>query len=347
MTDFKVGLSRDLRASDGSSKVGDLGLSVLDRAQGVEWGWLPADVAEFSPEHLRDIDALLLSRSYLTASSLEGIERLAIVARLGVGYDRVDVGACTDAGVLLTIAPEAVRRPVAASTMAFILALAHKLPLKDRLIRAGQWEAGREHVGMGLTGRVLGLIGAGNVGREVLRLAEPFELRPIVHDPFVSAESLGSGVRLVSLDEVLATADFVVVACPLNEATKGLLDSRRLGLLKPSAYLINVARGPIVDQKALTAALRERKIAGAALDVFEREPIAADDPLLQLDNVILTPHAVAVTDEWAAMAGTVASYAVLEVAAGRIPENVVNPEVVENPRLQEKLKRSENRAEGK
>ncbi len=347
MTDFKVGLSRDLRAPDGSSKVGDLGLSELDRAHGVEWDWLPTDVAEFSPDHLRDIDALLLSRSYLTASSLEGIERLAIVARLGVGYDRVDVGACTDAGVLLTIAPEAVRRPVAASTMAFILALAHKLPLKDRLIRTGRWEAGREHVGVGLTGRALGLIGAGNVGREVLRLAEPFGLHAIVHDPYITAGSLGSGVNLTSLDELLSTADFVVVACPLNDETRGLLDSKMLGLLKPSAYLINVARGPIVDQEALTVVLQEGRIAGAALDVFEREPIAADDPLLQLDNVILTPHAVAVTDEWAVTAGTVASKAVLAVAAGRVPENVVNPEVVENPRLLEKLKRSRNRAEGK
>jgi phosphoglycerate dehydrogenase-like enzyme len=144
-------------------------------------------------------------------------------------------------------------------------------------------------------------------------------------------------VPIVDLETLLREADFVCVTCPLTEETRHLIDERALALMKPSAYLVNVARGPIVDQRALTDALRGRRIAGAALDVFEREPIDPDDPLLELDNVIVTPHAVGLTDEHFRVSGRSACRAVLDVAAGRVPAYVVNPEALDHPSLQRRL----------
>ncbi len=174
---FRVGLSRDLLGPDGAPFFGDIGLSSLDEAPGVEWEFLAPHGDELAPADLEPYDALLLLAPTVTAASLEGVDRLALIARLGVGYDRVDVCTCTERGVLLTLAPDGVRRPVAASAMAFVLALAHRLPLLDRLTREGRWKEAREHLGVGLSGRTLGLVGLGNIGREVVLLARAFGLR--------------------------------------------------------------------------------------------------------------------------------------------------------------------------
>jgi phosphoglycerate dehydrogenase-like enzyme len=181
------------------------------------------------------------------------------------------------------------------------------------------------HVGRGLRGSVLGIVGIGNVGRELVELARPFGFRIVAADPY--AQPL-DGVELVALDELLAASEFVVVLCPLTDETRGLIDARRLALMRPDAFLVNVARGPIVDQAALTKALRERRIAGAALDVFEHEPLAPDDPLRSLDNVILAPHAVALTDEIFRDGALSVVRSVLAVAAGERPEFVLNPEAL-------------------
>lgn len=276
----------------------------------------------------------------MTAATVVGAERLTLLARLGVGYDRVDVEACTENGVLLTIAPEGVRRPMASSALAFILALAHGLSLRDRLTRGGRWDEARERMGIGLAGRTLGVIGLGNIGAELLRLAAPFGMRRLAADPYVTLErAREQGAELVSLEELLRDSDFVCVMCPLNPETHHLIDAERLGLMKPSAYLVNVARGPIVDQRALAVALEGGLIAGAALDVFEEEPIDPADPILGMENVIVTPHAVGLTDEWALVTGRSACTAALEVAAARVPRDVVNPEVIGSPKLRQKLER--------
>ena len=169
---------------------------------------------------------------------------------------------------------------------------------------------------------MLGILGLGNVGRELATLARPFGLRVVAADPFVEA---AEQVELVKLDDLVADADFVVVTCPLTTETHHLLDERRLARMKPTAFLVNVARGPIVDGRALADALRERRIAGAALDVFEHEPVDPDDPLLGLDNVVLAPHAVGLTDELMRLGGQSASRAVLAVRDGRMPEFPLNP----------------------
>lgn len=336
---FRIGLTRDFLNPDGTLGFGDIGLSVLDEADGVSWEFMPASSAELQPEEIRDYDAILLLAPRFTAQSLAGSERLAIVARFGVGFDNVDLDACTRHNVLLTITPDGVRRPVAASALAFLLALSHKMFLKDRLTREGRWAEKLEHMGTGLTGRTLGLIGLGNIGREINAVARPLDMRHIAHDPYASAEQAeAAGVELVALDELLRQSDFVIVCCALTPQSRHLLNSERLALLKPTSYLINVARGPIIDQAALLVVLRERRIAGAALDVFEREPIDPRDPLLALDNVIVAPHAICWTDELFQGNGRAACRAILDVAAGRIPQHVVNRDVLRQPGLQAKLK---------
>lgn len=335
---FRVGVTRDFLKPDGSLGFGDIGLSLLDEAPSVEWEFLPASNAELVPTEIRDYDALLVLAPRVTAASLEGCERLAVIARFGVGYDNVDVAACTRNNVLLTITPDGVRRPVAVSALAFLLALSHKMFAKDRLTREGRWAEKLDQMGMGLTGRTLGLIGLGNIGREISAVARPLEMRHVAHDPFASAEQAAAlGVELLSLDDLLRQSDFVVVCCTLVPETRHLINAARLALMKPTSSIINVARGPIIDQTALTSALRDRRIAGAALDVFEQEPVDPNDPLLMLDNVILAPHAICWTDELFAGIGRDACQSIRDVAAGRAPQHVVNRSVLEQPAMQTKL----------
>jgi D-3-phosphoglycerate dehydrogenase len=193
-------------------------------------------------------------------------------------------------------------------------------------------------MGVGLAGRTLGSVGIGNIGAEMFRLAKPFDMTFIAHDPFADrtvAESLG--VRLVELETVFREADFVTVNCPLTPETTRLVNAARLALMKPSAYLINTARGPIVDQKALTKVLQERRIAGAGLDVLDPEPPAADDPILKLDNVILAPHALCWTDQCFAGIGASDVKAVLDVKQGRDPGGIVNRAVLSTPAWRRRL----------
>ena len=337
---FHVGLTRDFLKADGSLGFGDIGLKLLDDDPRIEWDFLLENVSEISRDIADQYDALLVLAPKVTAATLSGCDRLALVARFGVGYDNVDVPACTDNNVLLTITPEGVRRPVAVSAITFMLALSHKLLLKDRLTRAGRWAEKLDYMGMGLTGRTLGLIGLGNIGREIFTMARPFEMRHLAFDPFTTeAAAAEVGARLTGLDELLAESDFVCVSCALTEETRHLLNAERLAKLKPTAYLINVARGPIVDQQALTRVLQQGLIAGAGLDVFEHEPIDPHDPLLELDNVILAPHAICWTDELFLGNGRSACQSIVDVAHGREPKHVVNRAVLQHPALRKKLAR--------
>lgn len=337
---FRVGLTRDFLGADGRVAFGDIGLDLLDRAAGVEWQFLDEDTPEIRSDQVRDYDALIVWAPRITEATLSAPCHLAIVARCGVGYDKVDVEACTRHGVLLTITPDGVRRPMAVSALTFILALAHRLLTKDRLTREGRWVEASMYTGMGLMGRTLGLVGFGNIGREICKLAAPFGFRSLAFDPYADGESMAaSGAEKVeALEELLGRSDFVVVSCPYNEETHHLLNASRLALMRRTAYLVNVARGPIVDQAALTEALQERRIAGAGLDVYEREPIDPHDPLLGLDSVIMTPHAIGWTDELFRGNGVSAITSVLEVADGQAPSHVVNRDVLASPLLRAKLR---------
>jgi phosphoglycerate dehydrogenase-like enzyme len=266
----------------------------------------------------------------VTRQTVSGPDRrLKLIARFGVGYDTVDVPALTENGVLLTITPDGVRRPVATSALTFVLMLAQKVPTKDRLVREGRWNERVNHFGTGLSGRTLGSIGVGNIGSELFRLATPFQMRHIACDPYVTQESVRPlGVTLVDMDTLFREADFLCVNCPLSEETRHLVGAQQFALMKPTAFFVNTARGPIVDEKALLDALSSRRIAGAGIDVFEVEPTPPDNPLLKLDNIIVTPHHICLTDECINTVAASVFNACRELAHGRVPRNVVNQQVL-------------------
>jgi phosphoglycerate dehydrogenase-like enzyme len=297
-------------------------------------------------DQIAEFDALILLGARFSRESIHDKGRLAVVARFGVGYDTVDVAACTEAGIALVITPDGVRRPVAVSIVTLMLALTGKLMIKDKLTRAAStgFASRGAHMGVGLIGRTLGSIGIGNIGAELFRLATPFNMNFIAHDPFANKDVAAKlGVELVSLEDVFRRADVVTVNCPLSDQTHHLVNAQRLSLMKPTAYLINTARGPIVDQAALTRVLEEGRIAGAGLDVLEKEPPDADDPILKLDNVILSPHALCWTDQCFAGNGSADVKAVLDVQNGREPRVVVNRAVLESDRWRRRAKEMEER----
>jgi phosphoglycerate dehydrogenase-like enzyme len=338
MNKFRVAIDGDFVKPDGSPAYPMFDLSPLHAHPGVEVVHVPLGKVA-SAEALAGFDALILLGNRFAPESVPADGRLAIVARFGVGYDTVDVPACTSAGVALTITPDGVRHPVAVAILTLLFALTGKLFVKDRLTRQGPagYAQRSNHMGVGLIGRTLASVGIGNIGAELFRLAAPFGMRFIAHDPFANKDLARElGITLVDLETVFREGDFVSVSCPLTPETHHLVNAERLALMKPTAFLINTARGPIVDQVALTRVLQEGGIAGAGLDVQEQEPPDADDPLLKLDNVILAPHALCWTDQCFAGIGASAVRSVLDVAEGHVPRGLVNHPVLSHARWQGK-----------
>ena len=331
MSRFRVALSGDFRKPDGSPTYPSFDLAPLTHDADVELVFVDPVDGVMPAAGLAGCDALILLMPRFTAASVPADGRLAVVARFGVGYDSVDVAACTEADIALVITPDGVRRPVAVTILTFILALSQKLLVKDRLCRQGPagWAERAAYMGEGLVGKTLGQLGMGNIGAEVFRLAAPFGMRFLAHDPYQEPKLAAElGVELVGIEELFRRADFLSVSVPLSEATHHIVGERLLGLMQPTAYLINTARGPVVDQRALYRALAEGRLAGAGLDVFEVEPCPADEPILRLDNVIVTPHALCWTDECFAGNGAADVRAVLEVIHGRVPVGIVNKDVM-------------------
>jgi D-3-phosphoglycerate dehydrogenase len=336
---FRVGVTSDILDSRGEPAFGREPLQALDVAD-VEWQWLPRGLREITAGHAAVFDALYVNSPRVPAAAVARSDlRLKLVSRHGVGYDSVDVPAMTRAGVLVANTPNAVPRPVATIALTFILALAHRLMAKDRITRAGRWPERLDHMGTGLTGRTLGVIGAGRIGKELLRLAKPFDVKLLAADPYAETLELNYiGARHVTLQQAMSESDFIVITCLLNEETRGLVGARELALMKASAFLINVARGPVLDEGALYEALAAGRIAGAGLDVFEQEPTPPDNPILKLDNVIVSPHALCWTDELFGNIARTAIGAVLAVHAGRRPEFLVDPAALAHPRAKAWLK---------
>jgi phosphoglycerate dehydrogenase-like enzyme len=332
---FRVGLTRDILDARGEPAFGRAALDILDHRHDIEWEYLPQVVPDIDADLAARYDAIYVNIPRVPATSVGRADcRLRVIARHGVGYDTVDVAAMTKAGVIVTNTPTAMPRPVATTALTFILALAGKLFLKDRLTRTGRWHERMDNMGRGLTGRVLGIIGAGGIGRELLRMARTFDMKLIVTDPFANDVELGYlGARKISLETLLHEADFIVVCCLLNERTRHLIGAKEFAQMRPEAYFINVARGPIVDEQALIEALKERRIAGAALDVFEREPVDPTNPLLAMDHVIVTPHSLCWTDECFHNMASTGLRSIVEVLDGRVPEFVVDREVLKHPRV--------------
>ena len=337
MTDrFRVGLTRDILDAHGEPAFGRKPLELLDGARAtLDWEYLPEVVPALTPEHAARYDAVYVNTARVPAAAVARDDcRLRVVARHGVGYDSVDVPAMTAAGIVVTNTPSSMPRPVATIALTFVLALAGKLMLKDRLTRTGRWHERMENMGRGLTGRTLGVLGAGRIGKELLRMARTFDLRLLATDPNVDAVTLGYlRTEKVDLPTLLGAADFVVVCCLLDATTRHLVGPAQFARMRSDAYFVNVARGPIVDEAALIDALRARRIAGAALDVFEQEPVDPANPLLAMDDVIVTPHSLCWTDECFHNMATTGLTSIVDALAGRRPQFVVNPAALDHPRV--------------
>lgn len=340
MDRFRIALSGDFRRADGSPTYPSFDLAGLTADPRIELTFAEPVGGVMTAASLDGADALILLGPRFGEASIPDDGRLSIVARFGVGYDNVDVGALASRGIPLCITPDGVRRPVAVSIITYVLALSQKLLIKDRLCRGGPagWAQRSDHMGQGLIGRTLGQLGLGNIGAEVFRLAQPFGLKFIAHDPYADAALAAElGVELVSAEELFRRSDFLSVSIPLSAETRGFVHAGRLRLMKPTAYLINTARGPVVDQRALHAALVDGTIAGAGLDVFEIEPAPADEPLFALDTVIVSPHALCWTDECFSGIGAADVRAVLDVMRGEAPSGMVDRKVGEDPRFRARL----------
>ncbi len=249
---------------------------------------------------LRDADALLVrNQTKVNADLLAQARLLKIIGRAGAGYDNIDVEAASQVGVVVCYSPEENAVSVAEHVFGLLLALARKIPGADRSVKNGGWERKKYH-GFELMGKTLGILGLGKIGFRVALRAKAFGMRLLAHDAYLSSTSLHvteSGATLVAMDQLLAESDFLSVHLPLTLETRGLLNRQSFSKMKPTAFIINTSRGEVLVEKDLALILQQGQLAGAALDVREKEPPAADSPLNGLDNVILTPHTAGLTYE--------------------------------------------------
>ena len=261
-----------------------------------------------------------------------------VISRFGVGYDNVDLAACTRAGVALTITPDGSKKPVATAALTLMLGTMFRLVAKDNQARGFDWANRIQGLGTGVNGKTVGTIGLGNVASEFFRLLAPFETRRLAFDPWKKVEEAAAiNVELVDLQFLLKECDVVVVTAALTPETRHMLSTSEFATMKSSAILINISRGPIVDEAALVAALQNGTIAGAGLDVFEVEPISHENPLMKMGNVIVTPHNLAWTDELALGMGKSAFGSIKSISRGEIPQFVVNRDVLDTPQFTSKL----------
>jgi phosphoglycerate dehydrogenase-like enzyme len=355
MRQFRIALTGDFLNDQLTPAYGDIGLGLLDSTPLVRYHFLTDQAprsgdAEYwnrfysmnvTADHIVGVDGLVVLRPWVTSAVFDrGAGDLAVIGRSGAGYDKIDVAACTANDVAVFNAPLALNHSTASAALLFMLALAKRLMQHERVAREGRWDRQAAVLGGELRGRTLGIVGLGHSGRELVRLVAPFQMRVIAFSPHAEpALASDLGVQLVSLDELLAASDFISLHARLTTQTRLMIGQAQFELMKPTAYLVNVARGELVDQAALVDCLRRRRIAGAALDVFEVEPLPADDPLARLDNVILTPHwAASTSDVWRAT-GEAMARGMLRAARGEVPENVVNPEVLSSSEFRTKLAR--------
>jgi phosphoglycerate dehydrogenase-like enzyme len=343
---FRIGVTPDfyVDAKGRFERVLEQKLSHID---GLEWSVMPPQPGKVAtPDALNQFDALFALGLKITPGSLEGVERLALIARWGVGYDMIDVDAVTNADILLAITPKAVRRPVAEAILTLIFALSKNLLEQDRITREGRWRGDLSRLGCTLDGKVLGSVGFGNIAQEMFRLAASLGFgRFLACDPHADEQTARSlGVELVSMRDLLRLSDYLVANALLNSSTRGMIGEPEFRLMQPTAFFINTARGAIVQQNALVRALKEKWIAGAGIDVYEKEPPDPADPLLHLENVILSPHGLAWTRELARDNGIEACENILSVFRGEVPGGVVNGEVLARPGFQQKLARYRSRS---
>ena len=281
---------------------------------------------------IHDAEVILCAGLSMTAAVLENLPRCQLVANYGIGYDTIDVEAATELGIVVTNTPTYGLTEVSDHAAALILSITRRIPWFDRQVRAGHWSTAQQTIFdvHRLRGMTLGIIGLGNIGREVARKMAVFGFRILAHDSYLTDETIrGLGATPASFEDLLRQSDIVTVHVPLLSTTRYLIDAGALDLMKPTAILVNTSRGPVIDEAALISALQSDRLAAAALDVFEHEPPAIDNPLLAMDpqRVILTPHFAgasveAVADQQQEVADAIASF-----LTGEWPRATVNPTV--------------------
>lgn len=352
---FRLAISGDILNEDGVDAYGGLPLDQLEREPHIEYRflrdqspragdrdyWARFYSLEVTAEHLQGLDGFIVLRPWMKRPAIESArDRLVVIGRSGAGYDKIDVAACTDCDIALFNAPLALNHPTASTALLFMLALGKRLFAQDKVTRAGRWDLQAQVLGDEIAGRTLGVVGLGHSGRELVRLVAPFEMEVLAYSPHADPdEARALGVTLVPLDELFRRADYVSVHARPRPENRRLIGRAQFALMKHTAYFINIARGELVDEDALVAALESRRIAGAALDVFEQEPLPIEHPLIGLENVILTPHWSASTrDVWQAT-GRAMIAGLLRAARGEVPQDVVNRDVLTRPGFRAKLAR--------
>ena len=278
-------------------------------------------------------DAILTNWAQVTAKVIAAAPKLQMISRYGIGVDNIDTTEATQHGVIVTNVPAYCLDEVSEHALAFLLALARKLTFYSAGVHANQWEITPGKPIYRVSGKVLGIIGLGKIGRTVARKAQALGLHVIANDPFVYADEMASlGCKKVELEDLLRQSDFVSIHCPLLDTTRGLLSRERLRMMKPSAYLVNTARGAIIDLEALSTALSEKWIAGAGVDVFSPERLPAGHPLLSAPNLVATPHVAFYSEESLVSLQMQAAQNVAAVLSGQRPGPIINPEVLDLPR---------------
>ena len=320
MSQFKVVIT-DFTEPDNQFEEEELRASGLD----IELVRLNTRSPEELIPHLGDADGLLVQFAQINRQVIESLNKCRVISRYGIGVDMVDLEAATQRGIPVCNVPDFCMDEVSTHTIGFVVCLNRHILQHHLYVRSGKWG----HVPGGaparLAGQVLGVVGLGNIGRVVVRKAKCLGLKVLGSDPYLKLEQAAElGVELVELNDLLCRSDYVTLHCPLTEETRHLIGSAQLALMKPSAFLINMARGPIVDQAALYRALVDRTSAGAAMDVLEQEPPAPDDPFLQLDNVLLTPHTSSWSAESIVQLRRDTARNVVDVFQGKTPRSVVN-----------------------
>lgn len=290
-----------------------------------------SDITESTlAREVRDVSGLLVRTAEIPASVIEAGRALRVIARHGVGYDNVDVAAATRRKIPVCITPRANAVSVAEHVLALMMALTKKIVPYDRATRTNNWEIRNNYSAMDLDGKILGVIGMGRTGTLVCQKAKAaFNMDVLVHSPRASREMIekAGGKKVSGIHELLKVSDIVTLHVPLTGETGGLIGEAEFHMMKPSAFLINCARGPLVNEGALFRALKDGIIAGAGLDVFDPEPPKVDNPLLGLTNVVLSPHSAGLTAECVMRMASQAAQTIIDVLEGRRPEGVINPEV--------------------
>ena len=328
---FKIGLTRDFLTRDGVLTYKDMGLDILDKIPELKYEFLDKLESPLTSATLQQYDAIISLAPVYNAASFKGVTRLKAICRFGVGYDMIDIDACNDANILVTITRGAVNYSVSEAIITWMLALSHRVILKDKLVREARWNERNQYTGSELRFRTAGIIGWGGIGSHLTSMLKVFSMnRPLVYDPYVDKlKANQQEVQMVDLNTLLQTSDFIIITCPLTAETRNLIGENELSMLKETAFIINTARGGIINEEALIETLSKKKIAGYATDVFENEPADKDHPFLKMDNVLMAPHCIAWTNELFREIGRMACSQIVQIFRGAVPDHALNTEILD------------------